>query len=146
MRHCAMFAVLAAFCALCGCRTTSTIETGLAHPSLEIVGSGVKLHGRYVRPEDVPEILEEHGVKHDTVVHIRLYEFDRMHEAQAFRRLLAHHGYKRTALVTKEHAEAIVPGQQPPSPPPARDVAPPARLRKQVRGKALPPSMQKPLR
>ena len=89
-----------------GCRTTSSIETGMAHPSLEIVGSGVKFDGNYVSPWEVPDILERHGVKHDTVVHIRLHELDRLKEAQAFRHLLAQHGYRRTALVTKEHTEA----------------------------------------
>lgn len=101
---------LAAYIALaalaCGCTTTSSVETGRAHPSLEIENGYVKLDGRVVKPFEVPEILEEHGIAHDTVIHIRLNELDRLREAQLFRAILANAGYRRTALVTKEHAEA----------------------------------------
>lgn len=89
-----------------GCATSSSIETGMAHPSIEIAGKNVKIDGRLVSPWDVPGILEDHGVSHDTVIHIRVLELDHLREAQAFRILLAREGYSRTALVTKEHAEA----------------------------------------
>lgn len=128
-----LFAVItsaAMLAALAGCVTAQSFETGREHPSLEIVGSGVKFQGEYVMPDEVPKLLEECGVPHDAVVHIRISqfdrlreaqafrgrdkarigrdaaEFDRLMEAQAFRGLLARAGYTRTALVTKEHGES----------------------------------------
>ena len=122
--------VLGVFAMACaGCRTTSTIETGMAHPSLEIVGSSVRLGGKLVSPWDVPDILEQHGVSHDTVVHIRINELDRLNEAQAFRRLLAMRGYRRTALVTKEHAESMVGRYEPPPAVPHQQAPKPAATR-----------------
>lgn len=113
-----------------GCRTRSTIETSLAHPSIEIYGSGVKFQGKYVMPQDVPDILERHGVSHDTTIHIRLETLDRLREAQAFRGLLAKHGYRRSALVTREHAESSVVNREAPPPPPAPVQEAPRRRRR----------------
>ena len=99
-----------AMCALAaaatGCVTAHTFETGRDNPSLEIVGGGVKYQGEYVMPQEVPELLEECGVAHDTVIHVRIHEFDRLKEAQLFRGMLARAGYTRVALVTKEHGES----------------------------------------
>lgn len=89
-----------------GCATKSVFQTDKAHPSLEMDGKFVKYEGRVVSPYDVAGILEDHGVSHDTVIHIRVNQLDHLKEAQGFRILLARAGYSRTALVTKEHAEA----------------------------------------
>ncbi len=106
MKKYAVIVAAAMLSALAGCVTAQSFETGREHPSLEIVGSGVKFQGEYVMPDEVPKLLEECGVPHDAVVHIRISQFDRLREAQAFRGLLARAGYTRTALVTKEHGES----------------------------------------
>lgn len=102
----------AAFCIvhstlLSGCSSpSSVIQTDKSHPSLELDGNQVRCNGITVSPYDVPKILEEHGVKHDTLIHIRVKGRQYTREAHLFRHVLARGGYSRSTLVTKEHAEA----------------------------------------
>lgn len=131
IRHAQIAFAAALFGLAAGCVTTSSIETGRAHPSLEIENGYVKIDGKTVKPMEVPEILEEHGISHDTVIHIRLNELDKLNEAQLFRGILANAGYRRTALVTKEHAEAWSRASREPAEP-ARQ-KPPARPRLRYR-------------
>ena len=109
--------MLAALC--CGCSTTSVFETDKAHPSLEMDGNQVKCNGKVVSPYDVPKILEEHGISHDTRIHIRInrVELEHAQAAHLFRHILASAGYSKTSLVTKQHAEAwSQKAQEPPAP------------------------------
>ncbi len=99
-------ATAAALVLAAGCSTTSVFETDKAHPSLEMDGKFVKCYGKVVSPYDVPDMLEDHGIDRKTVIHIRVNDLSHLREAQGFRILLARAGYSRTALVTKEHAEA----------------------------------------
>lgn len=89
-----------------GCASETVFQTDKAHPSLELDGNRVLYEGEAVSPYDVAEILEDHGISHDTIIHIRVRQLDHLKEAQAFRHVLARAGYNRTALVTKEHAES----------------------------------------
>ena len=107
IRHSTFFILHSAFfILLAGCSTTSVFETDKAHPSLEMDGKYVKYEGNIVSPYEVPDILKQHGVSTKTIIHIRVNQLDHLREAQAFRHVLARAGYNRTALVTKEHAEA----------------------------------------
>ena len=101
-----ILAFAAAFALVAGCTTTSALETGMAKPSIEISNGQVMIWGKVVSPRELPEILEEHQVSHDTVIHIRINELDHLREAQMVCSLLTVHGYRRAVLVTKEHAEA----------------------------------------
>ena len=89
-----------------GCASDSVFQTDKSHPSLELDGNRVLYEGEVVSPYDVAEILEDHGISHETIIHIRVRQLDHLKEAQAFRHVLARAGYNRTALVTKEHADS----------------------------------------
>ena len=115
-----------------GCATESSVfQTDKAHPSLEMVGKQVKCNGEIVSPYDVPKILEEHGVSHDTRIHIRVNQVS-LEDAQAahlFRHVLAQAGYSRSSLVTKEHAEAWSKQTNSPAAPPKTPAKPRIRYR-----------------
>ena len=69
-------------------------------------GRQVKCNGEIVSPYDVPKILEQHHISHDTRIYIRVNQIEYTQEAHIFRHVLARAGYSHTTLVTKEHAEA----------------------------------------
>lgn len=112
IRHSSFVILLSAFIVLpsafcTGCSSPSSVlQTDKSHPSLEIDGNQVRCNGVTVSPYDVPKILEEHGVSHNTLIHIRVKEQRYTREAHLFRHVLARGGYSHSTLVTKEHAEA----------------------------------------
>ena len=114
----AALSFLASVLALSGCSTTDAtyINLDASHPSLEIDGSRVKFNGEYIDPYKVPKILEQFEVPKDRVINIRISKIEDFsgRDAMALKRLLAMHGYKRTALVTAEHAESWSIGPQVP--------------------------------
>ena len=110
--------ILVSVLAFSGCSTTDAtyINLDASHPSLEIDGSRVKFNGEYIDPYKVPKILEQFEVPKDRVINIRITkkeDFSRR-DAMALKRLLAMHGYKRSAFVTAEHAESWSVGPQVP--------------------------------
>ncbi len=89
-----------------GCSSPPVVfQADKSHPTLEMDGQYVMWNGERVSPYDVPEMLDEIGIDRKTTIHIRVIRLD-ANAAQAFRHVLARGGYSRTALVTKEHAEA----------------------------------------
>lgn len=105
----AAFALLLAAVA-CGCATSKVKYLNLdAHnPSIEIAPQGIKLNGEYIDPYEIPKILERFEIPKKRVINIRIsdpMQFDGR-TAMSLKKLLAMHGYSRTALVTKENAEA----------------------------------------
>lgn len=64
----------------------------------------------YIDPKDLPDILEDYEVPHDSVIHI-LVDEDAQHNlkpARVVMGMLAHQGYRRSVLVTKKRAESRV--------------------------------------
>lgn len=115
---------------LSGCSSpASVIQTDKSHPSLELDGNQVRCNGITVSPYDVPKILEEHGVRHDTLIHIRVNGQQYTREAHLFRHVLARGGYSRSALVTKEHAEAWTEASRNPASPVSSPPRPRIRYR-----------------
>ena len=125
-----LLCALAPALALCGCATTSTLETSLREPTFAIVGSGVQFEGRYIMPKEALKILKAHKVPKDTVIYVRVEDMEgtlspvqrdgmkfnegkakiassaRLREAQAFMALLWRGGYHKSVLVTEEKSSA----------------------------------------
>ena len=94
-----------------GCTTgPKEIVLDAAHPSIQYSMLGFKLGDHFIDPNKIPRILEDYGVPKDSVIHILIDE-DAEHDlkpARAFMGLLAHHGYRRSVLVTKKRADSRV--------------------------------------
>ena len=100
-------ALLAALLGCCGCATHRTLELDAKHPAVEVTVHGVKFGNEPVRPEEVPEILEDYDVPHDRVIHILLDPDVRdLRPARTLMGYLSRAGYTRPVLVTKRHAES----------------------------------------
>ena len=93
----------------CGCTTTHrTLELNARDPAVRVSAQGVRFCDELVQPQEVPEILEDYGVPHDRVIHIRLDpDVKDLRPATAVRVCLARSGYTRSILVTERHAESI---------------------------------------
>ena len=92
----------------CGCTTHRSLELDARHPAVRVSTRGVLFGDGLVRPQEVPEILEDYDVPHDRVIHIRLDpDVKDLRPATAVRVGLARAGYTRSILVTERHAESI---------------------------------------
>ena len=92
----------------CGCTTQRSLELDARHPAVRVSTRGVLFGDELVRPQEVPEILEDYDVPHDRVIHIRLDpDVKDLRPATAVRVGLARAGYTRSILVTERHAESI---------------------------------------
>lgn len=95
----------------CGCTTTDKVLVlDAAHPSIRYSTKGILIGERYVEPLEVPRLLEEYEVPHDRVIHILVDEeaVANLKPAHVFMHMLAKHGYTRSMLVTKKHADSHV--------------------------------------
>lgn len=94
-----------------GCVSGPT-EIGLdaARPSIRYSVNGFLVGNRFVDPRRVPKMLEDFEVPHDRVIHILIDEDAErdLKPARAFMGLLAHHGYRRSVLVTKKRTDSHV--------------------------------------
>jgi len=94
-----------------GCATgPKEIVLDAAHPSIRYSTLGFRLGDNFVDPNRIPRLLEEYDVPKDSVIHILIDESAErdLKPARAFMGLLAHHGYRRSVLVTKKRAESRV--------------------------------------
>ena len=92
----------------CGCTTQRTLELDAQHPSILVSMQGVLFGNRYVKPAEVPEILEDYDIPHDRVIHILLdNDVKDLRPARFLMACLAKSGYTRPVLVTKRHAESV---------------------------------------
>ena len=101
-------ALLAAATSGCATSKVKYLNLDASNPSIEIAPQGIKLNGEYIDPYEVPKILERFEIPKKRVINIRItdpMQFDGR-TAMAFKKLLARSGYTKTALVTKESAEA----------------------------------------
>ena len=93
-----------------GCTTVRDVTYGVDNPILELSSLGLKFDGKFVRPEDVPDLLEEYQIPHDAVIHIGITpEVQReLKPVRVFMGYLAKNGYRRSVLVTDMHGESSV--------------------------------------
>lgn len=117
--------VLAAALAFAGC-THETYIVDSKHPEVEYTEAGeLKWHNRFIRPEELPRLLERSGVDYKSQIDIRVPE--RMHSLKGPRQLLfmlRKAGYTRGVLVTEKRAYSK---GSPPPPPPRHPAEQPAR-------------------
>ncbi len=100
----------------CGCTTTQPLELDAKNPAVRISTQGVLFGDRYVKAEDVPEILHGYAVPHDRVIHIMLDpDVVDLRPARFVMANLRRAGYTRPVLVTKRHAESYVTKKKPKS-------------------------------
>ena len=93
-----------------GCTTVRDVSYGVDNPILELSSLGLKFDGRFVKPEEVPDLLEEYQIPHDAVIHIGITpEVQReLRQVRVFMGYLAKKGYRRSVLVTDMHGESSV--------------------------------------
>ena len=99
----------------CGCTTHRSLELDARHPAVRVSTRGVLFGDGLVRPQEVPEILEDYDVPHDRTIHIQLDpDVKDLRPARTLMGLLARAGYTRPVLVTKRHAESVNIGKKKP--------------------------------
>ena len=112
----AVCAVAAMFAAGC---THETYLVDSKHPEAEYTEDGsLKWHGRFIEPEELPNLLKKSGVDCKSQIDIRVPE--RMHSLKGPRYLLfilRRAGYTRGVLVTEKRAYSKSSAQLPPPPP-----------------------------
>jgi hypothetical protein len=100
--------LFAAILACCGCVSRRTVQLDAKNPAVRVSPNGVLFGDTYVKPHEVPEILDDCGVPRDRVIHILLDANVRnLAEARYLIGCLGRAGYTRPILVTKRHAEAV---------------------------------------
>ena len=110
-------AVLSALaCALVlagGCVSRRTVVLDAKNPAVRVSVNGVLFGDTFVKPQEVPEILGDHGVPRNRVIHILLDADVRdLREARFLMACLGRAGYTRPVLVTKRHAESVNMGER----------------------------------
>lgn len=115
----------------CGCATSRTsIELDAKHPAVRMTAAGIRFGDMSVRPQEVPEILDDFDVPHDRTIHILLDEDVRdLRPARLLMACLAKAGYTRSVLVTKRHSESFNLGRRKPASPAAAPAPAPRRIR-----------------
>ena len=95
---------------LSGCSTVREVRYGVDHPILELSGLGLKFDGRFVNPEEVPDLLEEYRIPHDATIHIGITPevMRQLAPVRTFQAYLAQKGYGRSVMVTDMHGESSV--------------------------------------
>jgi len=88
-----------------GCTTVREVKYGVDHPILELNQLGLKFDGRFVRPEEVPGLLEDYQIPHDAVIHIGISPdvMNDLRSVRIFQAYLAKNGYRRSVMVTDRH-------------------------------------------
>ena len=105
------FAILAAALMLAaGCTTTHEMTYGVDNPILELSSLGLKFDGKFVKPEEVPDLLEEYQIPHDATIHIGITPdvMQQLGPVRMFQAYLAKNGYRRSVMVTDMHGESSV--------------------------------------
>ena len=118
----------------CGCASSRTLELNAKHPAVRMSVEGVRFGDQLVRPQEVPEILEDFDIPHDRVIHILLDpDVKDLRPARMLMGYLSQAGYTRPVLVTKRHAEAVNLGKRKPT---SRVPPSSAPVRKSIRYKS----------
>ena len=91
-----------------GCVSRRTVVLDAKNPAVRVSMNGVLFGDTFVKPQEVPEILDDHGVPRDRVIHILLDgDVRNLKEARFLMACLGRAGYTRPVLVTKRHAESV---------------------------------------
>ena len=91
-----------------GCVSRRTVVLDAKNPAVRVSLNGVLFGDTFVKPQEVPEILDDHGVSRDRVIHILLDgDVRNLKEARFLMACLGRAGYTRPVLVTKRHAESV---------------------------------------
>lgn len=93
-----------------GCTTVREVSYGIDNPILELSELGLKFDGKFVKPEEVPDLLEDYQIPHDAVIHIGITPEvqHELRQVRVFMGYLAKKGYPRSVLVTDMHGESSV--------------------------------------
>ena len=93
----------------CGCATRPPIAVGAQDTEIRATVRGFYVGEQPVRPEEIPELLEDTEVPCKRTIHIRVEKDVRnFAPARALMKRLARAGYRSSVLVTERHAEAAV--------------------------------------
>ena len=99
----------------CGCASRPPLEFDAENPAVRVSNQGFLFGDRYVRMEEIPEILEDYDIPRDRVIHIRLdADVKNLRPARNLMARLGRAGYTRPILVTQRHSAAFVPEKKPP--------------------------------
>ena len=91
----------------CGCvTTTSTVVQDRNHPLVRVTRNGIRFQDRYVTPQEVPELLEEHGVRKTDPVYVLVDDdYDDQRALWVFKNnYLNRYGYTRSTWVSPRRA------------------------------------------
>ncbi len=94
----------------CGCiNPPREIRFDAAKPCVAITPQGIKFGEKLVLPQEVPELLEDHGVPKDATIHILLDDnyTDRRAPWVFQHNILGKAGYRRSIFVSKRRAESM---------------------------------------
>lgn len=112
-RIAAVCAVVCALSALSGCVSRRAVVLDAKKPAVRVSTKGVLFGDVFVKPREVPEILDDYGVPRDRVIHILLDGDVRdLREARFLMACLGRAGYTRPVLVTRRHAESVNRGKR----------------------------------
>jgi len=122
VRHVSLIAGTALYMVLLGgCASQRIVELDSQNPAVRVSTHGGFFGEESVKPEEVPEILEDNDIPHERVIHILLDpDVKDLRPARFLMVCLARAGYTRPVLVTKRHAEAENLGKRKPSVPAAK--------------------------
>ena len=91
-----------------GCMSSgiSEIELDADSPSIRYSTQGFLIGEKFVNPNKIPGLLEDFEIPKSRTIHILVDEDAErdLAKARAFMKLLAHHGYRRSVLVTKQRS------------------------------------------
>lgn len=90
----------------CGCVTASTLEMDPADPPIRISRNGILFQDRFVTPQEVPRLLEEHRVPKDAPVYVLVDDdYDDQRALWVFKNnYLNRNGYTRSTWVHRRRA------------------------------------------
>ena len=104
----------------CGCATHRELSLDSQNPSVRVSRQGILFGDTFVKPQDVPEILDDYDIPKDRTIHIRLDPDVRdLRPARTLMGYLCRAGYRSPVLVTERHAESVNLGK-PKKPKPSR--------------------------
>ena len=91
-----------------GCMSSgiSEIELDADNPSIRYLTQGFLIGEKFVNPNKIPGLLEDFEIPKSRTIHILVDEDAErdLAKARAFMKLLAHNGYRRSVLVTKQRS------------------------------------------
>ena len=92
----------------CGCTMRQEISYDAQHPAIRVSRLGILFGDKFVKPQEIPEILDDYDVPKSRTIHIRLDPDVRdLRPARTLMGYLGMAGYKNPVLVTERHSESV---------------------------------------